>query len=347
MNKQRIMERLQEHLNYAIDLGYNKNRILGIFLYGSQNYNFANDESDIDSKIILLPSFSDLCLLKSPISKEIILKNGEHIDIKDIRLYRENLMKQNINYTETLYTEYYIINPDYKELFNKYFFSQRETIINFDRKKTIKSICGQLLHSLNQNPTDNKKLYNAERLLFFLKNYLKEKSYFDCLHPQDEFHKYLWDLKYGKLDICDNNERKTKLALKLQNEAKKILDESENIKSPLQEKAKNILDTGTTEILKKSFNMFSEKKEISKKDFFKQLTHAEERAYYSIVQEIHEEGNITISKLVDKNRISRPVYNNLLVKMKENNIAIITNMGMKGTHIKILNTELKAEIIDL
>lgn len=42
VQKEKIMKRLQEHLDYVINLGYNEDRILGIFLYGSQNYGFAD-----------------------------------------------------------------------------------------------------------------------------------------------------------------------------------------------------------------------------------------------------------------------------------------------------------------
>lgn len=342
--KEKILERLKEQLDYVIQLGYNKERILGIFLYGSQNYGFANEDSDVDSKVIILPSFSDFCLKsKNLVSVEEHMENGEHIDIKDIRLLRENFMKQNINFVELLFTEYKILNPVYEDLFNFYFVSQKENIARLNQAKTIKSIGKQLQHTLDQGPTDNKKLYNSKRLFFFLKSYIQNKPYLECLQPTGEEYKYLWNLKYGLLDICSDNEAKKKIADDLYQRVDLFLDTYTNIESPLQSKTQEALDIGVIEILKKSFNEISKKKECSKEDFLKQLTHAEERAYYSIVSEIHAEGNITISKLVEKNRISRPVYNNLLVKMKENKIANIVNMGMKGTYIKILQPELKAE----
>jgi GTP-sensing pleiotropic transcriptional regulator CodY len=36
-----------------------------------------------------------------------------------------------------------------------------------------------------------------------------------------------------------------------------------------------------------------------------------------------------------------------MTKLKEHNIASVINMGMKGTYIKILHPELKAEAFDL
>lgn len=109
---------------------------------------------------------------------------------------------------------------------------------------------------------------------------------------------------------------------------------------------KGLIKEGIIEIIKKKYiitSQLQEEKIISKEDFFKKITNMEQKALYSIIKDIGEEGNITISKLVEKNNISRPVYNNLISKMKENNIAEIENQGMKGTYIKIIEPELKLE----
>ena len=98
--KNKVIKRLQEQLDEVINKGYNEERILGIFLYGSQNYGFATENSDIDSRVIIIPSFEDFCLKKEWVSKTINMENGEKVDIKDIRLFRENLLKQNINFME-------------------------------------------------------------------------------------------------------------------------------------------------------------------------------------------------------------------------------------------------------
>ena len=38
------------------------------------------------------------------------------MDIKDIRLYFDNFKKQNINFVEILFTDFYLVNPKYKDL---------------------------------------------------------------------------------------------------------------------------------------------------------------------------------------------------------------------------------------
>lgn len=343
LNREPILKRLQEHWDYAVRQGVDPDRIVGVFLYGSQNYGFANPDSDVDSKLIIVPSFEDMCLKSDWLSKELHLED-EHIEVKDIRELRNMFLKQNINFIEILYTDYFILNPKYAELWKTYFVDNREAISHCDRNKALKSISGQLIHTLKQGPTDNKKLHNAHRLYYFLENYLNNKVYLECIHPEGESYEFLRDLKFGLNKLSQDEKAKLANATELEQKVKDLTSMYPELESPLRERAMNTLNNGVMEIIKLSLQ--DPESEMSKEQFFKQLTNAEQRAYYSIVKEIGAEGNITISKLVEKNSISRPVYNNLIVKMKEYGIAAIVSQGMKGTNIKILQPELKAEAID-
>ena len=89
---------LLEHYNKAKEK-FPHTTILGVFLYGSQNYNIATEESDVDTIAILIPSFEDL-VLETPISKEIRFKNGEHCVAKDIREIVKQWKKQSLNFLE-------------------------------------------------------------------------------------------------------------------------------------------------------------------------------------------------------------------------------------------------------
>ena len=117
----KTIERLKEHMQEVINRGYDEERILGIFLYGSQNYGFATEKSDVDSRVIIFPTFEEFCLQKDWVSKTIELENGEHIDIKDIRLMHDCFRKQNINFIEILFTKYRYLNPEYKSLYQPMF----------------------------------------------------------------------------------------------------------------------------------------------------------------------------------------------------------------------------------
>lgn len=80
--------------------------------------------------------------------------------------------------------------------------------------------------------------------------------------------------------------------------------------------------------------------------FFNQLSHGETRAYESIVAEIGSSGNISISAMIKKYNISRPVWTSLLKKMQEYKVAEVVSQGVKGTYINITNTRLRAAALE-
>lgn len=345
MDKDRIMDRLQEQFD-AVTSYYPSDRLLGIFLYGSQNYNTDLINSDIDSKVIYLPTFEEFCLKRDWLSEEIYMDNQEHIDVKDIRYMREMFMKQNINFIEILYTDYFILNPKYADLFNQYFIDNREDIAHYDRGKALASISGQLTHTLQQGPRDDKKLYNALRLCYFLEDYFADISYEQCLKQGEPKHSELMRLKSGAMFKDADLQSRDMLMQNILVRVGSLVERYKECDSPRHEAALSALNEGTVALLRASFMELDPEPAVTKDEFKKQLTNAEERAYNSIVNEIGAEGNISISKLVEQYGISRPVYNNLLNKFKEFKIATVTNMGVKGTFIKILHPALKAEAID-
>jgi transcriptional regulator of heat shock response len=109
-----------------------------------------------------------------------------------------------------------------------------------------------------------------------------------------------------------------------------------NVKDASSDEIKNHFVTFMYAIL----NHNSVKKEELKK-FLEGLSEKEEKAFDFIKNELSDgAGIISISKMVEKTNISRPVYKNLISKMEINKIAEITNMGVKGTKIKIYNPAL-------
>lgn len=109
-----IKERLMEHYEEALQY-FPEDQIVGIFLQGSQNYGLDTMNSDVDTKLIVVPSFKDICLNRKPVSTTHVRANNEHIDFKDVRLYMETFRKQNLNFLEILFTDYCWINPMYVE----------------------------------------------------------------------------------------------------------------------------------------------------------------------------------------------------------------------------------------
>ena len=141
MNKKdhhdKIMLTLREHYNKAVEMGY---EVLGVFLYGSQNYELDTPMSDIDSKIIILPSIDDIVLRRKAVSTSVEVAGGL-TDIKDIRVMFEMYKKANINFLETLFTNYYILNPEYATNFVP-MWNRREDIAKFNLFSMRKAVFG-------------------------------------------------------------------------------------------------------------------------------------------------------------------------------------------------------------
>lgn len=136
----KILNRVAEHYKEGRDR-FTHNRIIACALHGSQNYHLDFSTSDVDTKIIIAPTFDDIVKNTPPVSKVGIMDNGEQITFKDIRLYIEALRKQNINFVETLFTDWYITNPMYhyqwKRLINK-----REDIARLNEYQALRTMIG-------------------------------------------------------------------------------------------------------------------------------------------------------------------------------------------------------------
>lgn len=91
--------------------------VLYIGLYGSQNYNLDDEQSDIDCKAIILPTLHDIIFRKTT-SKVIECENGS-IDVKDLITFYNVIKKGNFSYVEAIDTEYSIGDKYLKDLFKQ------------------------------------------------------------------------------------------------------------------------------------------------------------------------------------------------------------------------------------
>lgn len=114
MNREDIFKELVNRKKILEEKGYD---VLYIGLYGSQNYNLNDEESDIDVKAIILPSLHDI-IFRKVTSKTIECKNG-NIDVKDLLTFYDVIKKGNFSYIEAIQTEYSIGDKYIKDLFSK------------------------------------------------------------------------------------------------------------------------------------------------------------------------------------------------------------------------------------
>ena len=104
-----VFNQMMRHKKFAELKGYD---VILASIYGSQNYALETKESDVDSYLIVMPSLEDLALNRKPVSKELMyvdendVPNGEHIVVKDFRIFVEALMKADFHALEVASSKY-------------------------------------------------------------------------------------------------------------------------------------------------------------------------------------------------------------------------------------------------
>lgn len=182
--KCKLKEAVMESVNKVQELGYT---VLYAANYGSHNYNLDmnNDEyqSDIDTKVIILPTLEELVHNSKPVSTTIDISTGQ-CDVKDIRAFVPTLLKANIQFLETLGAKSYWINPLYEKDF-QWFIDNLTGLINESKNELLKSIKGMCYEKqkalCHPYPTikwkidkwgyDGKQLHHIMRLKDFIDNY--------------------------------------------------------------------------------------------------------------------------------------------------------------------------------
>ena len=123
-----------------------------------------------------------------------MLDNKEHVEIKDIALYMKTILKQNINFVETLFAKGAIVNPKYQKYWH-ILQEHREEIARYDENRACQCMLGMMKQKREQmtKPTpgrqesidmigyDAKSFHHLMRLAMFMRSYLNGLSYKECL----------------------------------------------------------------------------------------------------------------------------------------------------------------------
>ena len=174
--KNEIMQRVHDHLEEARER-FDDSRIVGVFLQGSQNYGLQIPTSDVDTKLILTPTFEEIVFNKKPISTTHVRANDEHTDLKDIRLMFSTFRKQNLNFIEILFTPYLWVNPLFADEWSR-LTAEREKIAHYSPYSAVKTM---------------------KRVQEYIHRYTEGESYEDCLHPRNP--EFLVAVKQGYFNL--------------------------------------------------------------------------------------------------------------------------------------------------
>lgn len=334
ITNQQIMEFLNEQKNF-INTVYDEKQCLGLFTYGKVNYGFAENIDDIKTTLCYIPTFEEMCCGTQPIEIFYIKdNNGKEIRICDIRLINTLAANQEQIVMESAFSEYYLINNRYRKIFDKYIYMNREAIFHCNQELRIENAANRGLKSLQKykNTGNLDDAFEACRLRISCELYISGASVENCINLKKDYHiNYLEQVKNG--NIIPNTEE-------IEEAFKNILVEAKDFKR--NDNCKDLIKNSIVELMTVALTDMAQ--DID--DIKSILTKTEQQALDIIIDNLkgNIDGNISISNLVENSSISRPVFKNVLQKMKDNKIAEIDNQGMKGTYIKIIDGNLLKQI---
>lgn len=305
------MEAVINEYDYCVDK-YGCNHILGTFLLGKANYGFSCAEDEYIIISVYLPCFEELC-----VSRPTDLK-GNLGAVYDMRKFYAITMMQDIKALELLYTNYMNINPKYYPIFKEIFLDNREVIAHYCDKERLTKVNSQIDKALN-----NKDYFEAARLYNGAVLYSMEADVDSCFHLNNP-------LTVMLLDSLNKGKELSKIEVDtLKERMDEIVAAASDSKNP---DAELLIRTGVVKLISSALT-----ENISIDTFKSSLTQTEQKALDHIKNEIDgKSGTISISKMIEKTNISRPVWKNLLLKMEKSNFAEVINQGVKGTFIKFL-----------
>lgn len=259
-NKELIQQRVQEHYIETEKQGL---EVLGVFLQGSQNYQLDYEESDIDTKAIIVPSMRDIILNRSGVSTTHILDNNEHIDLKDIRLMFNTIKKQNVNFVEILFSKYFVINEKYRDAFQP-LLDIKEEVARYNLASALNCMSGMamekykalehpypsIIHKIEKYGMDSKQLHHIIRMREFIERYTKGERFEDCLIPNNK--EYLINVKkhgdYHSLE--EAREISSKLVVEIKDIKDRYLQENSTM---VNKNVENVMENVLYEVLKIKF----------------------------------------------------------------------------------------------
>ena len=198
-NKEQLLATVKTHMEYAAAQSGRVHMFAA--LYGSQNYGIATPESDVDTKVWLMPRLRDLALAEKPYSKELHYE-GAHVEGKDYRLMLGELRKQNMNFLETIFTPYKVVNPNYQWVYDTLYVN-REAIARMNVSRGAHAFMGHMYNMYNRFKRDEnpKQVAHLMRLYDCLQRYaLTEEPYEDLLFKPNN-RDYLMAVRRGEVPM--------------------------------------------------------------------------------------------------------------------------------------------------
>ena len=328
MNKisdEEIYKYLQEKWNEVKSgSGIDPHNLMGIFAIGKVCHGFCQDIKDIDLVCCYVPNFEELCLNTYRYKYE---ERYNNVKMTDFRYIYDLLLKQDLIIMECIFSDYNIINEEYQNAFDKYVYTNRETLFRYNYEIRIsnavkrgQAAAHRYFFWKDKNIND---LYEACRIRIACELLLNGSSIENCINLKKDYHiNYLQQIL--NKEICPN------------------LDELELSFNELLDRAKDFCSNEETKNLMKEIMFGLYTIGLTKKRNFKGLLTNNEQKAFDIIKNnlVNGYGYVSIAQLTENNNISRPVFKNVLQKMKDSKVAEVTNKGVKGTYIEVIDSSI-------
>lgn len=206
---------------------------------GSMNYNMMvfteNYQSDVDVEVIICPTLDQIIRGDDMISTTYVMKDNSHVTVRDIRIFKNLLFKQNLAFLELLHSKYFLTNGDNEKELLKELQDMSDEIDKIDQVRFFKALKGMMLEKqkalthLYPNQKEEiekygyarKQFHHIERLYWMaLKMTYNDTLYKDVLILNKGLRDRLLDFKinhYDKNEIIWASEYECKKANELIN----------------------------------------------------------------------------------------------------------------------------------
>lgn len=186
---------------------------------GSMNYNMMvfteNYQSDVDVEVIICPTLDQIIRGDDMISTTYVMKDNSHVTVRDIRIFKDLLFKQNLAFLELLHSKYFLTNGDNEKELLKELQDMSDEIDKIDQVRFFKALKGMMLEKQKAltHPYPNQKeeiekygyarkqFHHIERLYWMaFKMIYNDTLYKDALILNKELRDRLLDLKINHYD---------------------------------------------------------------------------------------------------------------------------------------------------
>lgn len=223
----KFTERLDQHQRNAIvqmrerGLVHSRDYIVeGIYLQGSQNYDVHTASSDVDSKLVLIPTVRSL-IRGTKLAFDLDIPCGDTVEkcsVKPFKDFEALFFKGNFNNLEILFTEYKLQT-----------FSSLVPIVEAKREEIVAMIWPSLVSAclgmqnqkkaglykctegtkrfFEEHGYDNKNLIHILRIAYSVSKYQTFGNFAEALLVDDEeMQKVISDIRYGAVGKADVDE---------------------------------------------------------------------------------------------------------------------------------------------